>query len=194
MPNAVLPKDKLIPNLCFKVRSLILAAALIGGLGLVTHAAAQERAYLIDLNKRTATQLASLGGATSPRALNDSGQVVGLSGTLAGTYHAFITGPNGAGMTDLGTLGGGYSSASGINNAGQVVGSSDTSSGALHAFITGAVGMNMRDLGTLSKVRSEASDINDKGQVVGQFAEEIAPGIGRIGVRMPLSRARMGRA
>ena len=62
--------------------------------------------------------------------INDAGQVVGESDTAAGAHHAFITGPNGVGMTDLGTLGGDYSLAYGINDAGQVVGESNTAAGA----------------------------------------------------------------
>lgn len=40
--------------------------------------------------------------------INDSGQVVGWSEVAGGMLiiHAFITGPNGIGTTDLGTLGG----------------------------------------------------------------------------------------
>ena len=76
-------------------------------------------------------------------------QVVGDSSTAAGAGHAFITGSNGVGMTDLGTLGGGFSEASGINDAGQVVGRSDTAAGTTHAFITGPNGVGMTDLGTL---------------------------------------------
>jgi hypothetical protein len=34
--------------------SFILAAALYAGVGFITHAAAQERAYFVDLNTRTA--------------------------------------------------------------------------------------------------------------------------------------------
>jgi probable HAF family extracellular repeat protein len=54
-------------------------------------------------------------------AINDAGQVVGRSGS-----HAFITGPNGAGMTDLNSLvdlpaGVVLKEAVDINNAGQVL-------------------------------------------------------------------------
>ncbi|SEP41674.1 hypothetical protein [Nitrosovibrio sp. Nv6] len=47
------------PN-CFKARSFILAAVLISSLGLVTHATAQERQYLVDLNTPD-----GMGGPTS---------------------------------------------------------------------------------------------------------------------------------
>ncbi|WP_156304369.1 hypothetical protein [Nitrosospira briensis] len=52
-------------NHCFKAKTLILAAALFSGLGLVTHATAQERSLLVDLNSETVTELGSLGGESS---------------------------------------------------------------------------------------------------------------------------------
>jgi probable HAF family extracellular repeat protein len=114
------------------------------------------------------------GGFSTAHGINDTGQVVGFSETAGGGQHAFITGPDGMGMRDLGTLGGtgshDYSVASGINDAGQVAGGSDTvGNGNAHAFITGPNGMGMRDLGTLSGAFSSAFayGINDAGQVVG---------------------------
>ena len=92
----------------FKVRGFILAAAFSAGLGFGTSASAQvTHSYLVDLNSKTVTDIGTLGGAnTDARGINDAGQVVGCSDTAGGTSHAFITGPDGMGMRDLGTLGG----------------------------------------------------------------------------------------
>ena len=108
--------------------------------------------------------LGSLGGqGSSTSAINEAGQVVGSSMVVFdGPFHAFITGPDGMGMRDLGTLGDSESSfADAINDAGQVVGYSGG-----HAFITGPDGMGIRDLGTLGG-ESLAEGINNAGQVVG---------------------------
>lgn len=119
--------------------------------------------------------LGTLGGAYSEAAaINDAGQVVGFS-SLAGIpsggeqpVHAFITGPDGVGMTDLTILGGlGWANiAHDVNSAGQVAGWFGDEFGG-HAFITGPNGVAMRDLGTLGGSDSWAYGINDAGQVVG---------------------------
>ena len=74
------------------------------------------------------TDLGALDGGNRSFAtgINDAGQVVGWSATTAGGEHAFITGPNGVGMTDLNSLaplppGWVIRNAIGINNAGQVL-------------------------------------------------------------------------
>ncbi|PTR16029.1 putative HAF family extracellular repeat protein [Nitrosospira sp. Nsp2] len=151
---------------CYTLRNLILAAVLT--IGFASSALAQERAFLVDLNSKEATDLGTLGGDFSfARGINDMGQVVGESVTDNGQVRAFITGPDGVGMTDLGTLGGDVSIAYGINDAGQVAGGSDIVNGGTHAFLTGPEGVGMTDLGTLGGDYSFASGINDAGQVVG---------------------------
>jgi probable HAF family extracellular repeat protein len=92
-----------------------------------------------------------------------------MSATTVGYRSTFTTGPDGVGMTDLGTLGGGYSLT--INDAGQVAGTyytySHTAAGGWGAFITGPDGVGMTDLGTLGGTQSTVGAINDLGQVVG---------------------------
>jgi probable HAF family extracellular repeat protein len=142
-----------------------LAAAFSAGLGFGAGASAQvpEHSYLIDLNTKTVTEIGALGSHTWASGINEAGQVVGSFETAGGKFHVFITGSNGVGLRDLGTLRGPLSQAHGINDAGQVAGYSSTAGGDYHAFITGANGMGMRDLGAVG-----ANDINNVGQVVGQ--------------------------
>ncbi|SCY57163.1 PEP-CTERM protein-sorting domain-containing protein [Nitrosospira sp. Nl5] len=165
----------MIVSCCFKARSLILIGALVSGLGPGTLASAQERSFFVDLNSRTVTDLGSLYGRNiTATAINDAGQLAGYHSLRNGLnpFSAFITGPDGMGMRDLGNLGGKlpqpYSSAYGINNSGQVAGDSYTAEGTIHAFITGPDGVGMRDLGTLEgSGEGHATGINNAGQVVG---------------------------
>jgi probable HAF family extracellular repeat protein len=120
----------------------------------------------------TMAALPTLSGATAVSAdgINDSGQVVGTTGSAAFLY-------SGGKMIDLGSLAGssGNIDADAINTRGQVVGSSDMSNGPPHAFIWTPATPNgtsgtMVDLNTLiaNRVTLEyASGINDQGQIVG---------------------------
>ncbi len=117
------------------------------------------------------TDLGTLSGAPDSvaAAINDRGQVVGVSinnvGTFEGKGQGFIW--QDGKMTDLGTLGGTTGTPHAINNRGQVVGGSALPGDAtLHAFLW--QDGRMTDLGTLpGDVSSEAFGITDHGQVFG---------------------------
>ena len=144
-----------------KVRRHRIAAAFSACL-VIGSASAQQHSYLIDLNSKTATEVGA-GTDNDPYSINDAGQIVGWR-----SAHAFITGPNGAGMRDIDTLDNNNSYASGVNAIGQVSGSFYTAGGSRHAFMTGPNGTDIKDLGTLPGYSiSQAYGINDIGQVVG---------------------------
>ena len=109
---------------------------------------------------------------TWARAINDSGQIIGVSATAAGEQHAFVW--RMGSMTDLGTLGGTWSEARAINARGQVAGMSATLSGVAHGFLW--ENGTMTDLGTFSP-----EDINAQGQIAGSdiFAFEEESGFTR---------------
>jgi probable HAF family extracellular repeat protein len=113
--------------------------------------------------------IGSLGG-TGVRAndLNDSGQIVGISGRGRATPpgpHAFVWSASN-GMRDLGTLGGTASEAVSINERGDVVGWAMTTSQQTHAFLWTSSG-GMLDLGTLGGSESRPVRISDRGLVIG---------------------------
>jgi probable HAF family extracellular repeat protein len=106
-------------------------------------------------------------------AVSESGVIVGNIGALNDDHfgldmHAFMTQPGGAGVIDLGTLGGIRSQATAVNRKGQAVGWSTTAENKIeHAFITEPGGTGMRDIGHLSGICASANAINNQGMVAG---------------------------
>jgi probable HAF family extracellular repeat protein len=105
--------------------------------------------------------------SSSATGINSTGQVVGTYYDALGNAHAFVTGANGTGISDLGSLGGGeYGTA--INASGQTTGeifSTDFST----ADLLRTTGTSATDLGTLegSGTYMFGQGINDAGAIVG---------------------------
>jgi probable HAF family extracellular repeat protein len=116
--------------------------------------------------------IGTLGGSAAfPLAINNAGQIVGLSlATLdAGPTGFPVIAPflwaNGK-IINLGTLGGTSGAAVAINKRGQVAGGSDLSGDDIsHAFLWSHG--KMKDLGALEDGSAGANWLNDTGQVIG---------------------------
>ncbi len=87
--------------------------------------------------------------------------------------YSWVMGPNGEGLTRLGSLGGDetVTFARAINEAGQIAGSSSTATGKAHAFLTGPNGVGMTDLNSIVSLPdrltlSYAQGINNSGQII----------------------------
>lgn len=133
-----------------------------------------ERLEPRDLLSYAVTDLGTLGGSESAaRAVNDAGQVAGVSYLPSDeSFRAALW--DGGNPTNLGAIHGPDSEAFGLNNNGWVVGKADTNprQNLPHAFLwhDGA----MEDLGTFGGPFSSANAVNDAGQVVGSaFVDDI---------------------
>jgi probable HAF family extracellular repeat protein len=131
-------------------------------------------AYRYDLNSGTFIDLGTFGGPTSEAlGIDDFGRVVGSARNANYNTRPFLW-TNGAGIRDLGSLGGqpyDFGEATSINVAGQVVGNSTTASGERHAFLWDA-SHGMRDLNALVDDLGAfrlitATRINNNGWIVG---------------------------
>lgn len=95
--------------------------------------------------------------------LNNKGHVVGSAFGADGRQRAFVS--RGAGVEELGTLGGAVSVATAINDRGDIVGFATTPFEVIHAFMLRR--SKLVDLGTLGGDWAEARAINDARQVTG---------------------------
>jgi probable HAF family extracellular repeat protein len=105
-------------------------------------------------------------------AINNRGQIVGISPVSGGGLHAVLWSPSLV-PRDIGTLGGLVSSAVDINDAGQVIGYSDLPGDATsHAFLWSEEGLV--DLNILITPRLiSVVEINASGQIIGTYITNV---------------------
>ena len=115
-----------------------------------------------------------LGRESDAYSINNAGQVTGwlTTGTCPtvfspvpaclGNTHAFLY--TGAGLADIGTLGGTYSEGTSINNLGEIAGISTVTNGATHLFLY--TQGHMRDLGTAAGQTFASAALNDRGEIL----------------------------
>ena len=140
------------------MRSIINIATAVCILGVGTTLRAASPQYMI-------TGLGSLGGASSAQAVNNAGQVVGVSYLGDGSYHAFLW-QQASGMVDLGVLpGGAPSSATRINDLGQVVGTSGLAGQNSPRGFTWNAQTGMSQVGV--GLSAEPMAVNNLGQIAG---------------------------
>ncbi len=131
--------------------------------GAYTNGDVDEHAFLY-----TGGMMHDLGKGSLGQGINDSGQVVGSSGTPDGHVHAFLY--TGGVMHDLGTLGASDSEARGINDIGQVVGWNGMGGGAafLYDSVHGMVDLNSLIVSSSGWDLTGALAINNAGQITGE--------------------------
>ena len=136
------------------------SAAAINDAGQV--AGSTNHAFLYQSGAETDLGTLAGGGWTLAEGLSGSGDVAGYGDTAAGVRGFVWTG---AGLVELGTLGGGNSYGMAVDDSGAVAGSAAVAAGYLHAaeWLNGAA----VDLGTLGGNNSYAYGINDAGMIVG---------------------------
>jgi len=102
-------------------------------------------------------------------AINNAGQIVGISPASGGGSHAVLWSASGI-PQDLGTLGGSFSSAIDINGPGQVIGWSHLAGGATTHFFLWSAGGGMVDLNAMIDPNiTSVVEINDAGQIIGTY-------------------------